>query len=336
MPRSYSIRKMLPGKVLARNTSTPKGAVVTDDVPASGSRGMMRAVLLPSAGGPEKLTIEEVSTPRAQEGEALVKVHAAAITRGELEWPVDRLPAIPSYELSGVVAAVAADVRDVKVGDAVFALLPFDRDGAAAEYVATPAHLLVAKPTTLDHIESAAVPLPALSAWQALFDHGRLEASQRVLILGAAGGVGHLAVQIASARGAHVIAAAAQGSTDWVLSLGAHEVIDLKSGSGDGLEPVDLVFDTVGGERFSRSAAFLRPGGRMVSVAEPPPDGVEADYFVVEPNHDQLVELSGLADSGQLHPQIDSVFQLEDARGAFERGMAGGKRGKVVLRVSDD
>jgi len=296
----------------------------------------MRAVRLTTAGGPEALELEKISTPRPRPGEALVKVHAAAITRDELEWPVDRVPAIPSYELSGVVAAVADDVRDVAVGDAVCALLPFDRDGAAADYVAAPANLLAPKPDVLDHIETSALPLPALSAWQALFDHGGLEAGQRVLILGAAGGVGHLAVQIARARGAYVVAAAPQRHADWVLSLGADDVTDAERWPVDRPEPVDLVFDTVGGDRLTRATTFLGRGGKMVTVAAPPPTGIAADYFVVEPNHDQLIELTRLANDGHLRPQIDSVFALEDARAAFQRSMAAGKRGKVVLRVADD
>ena len=157
----------------------------------------MRAVRLTAAGGPEALSLEVVDLPGLQPGEASVKVHAAAITRDELGWPVDRLPATPSYELSGVVAAVADDVGTVTVGEAVYALLSFDRDGAAADFVVTAADLLAPKPRTLDDVESAAVPLPGLSAWQALFDHGHLTQGQRVLILGALGGVGHLAVQIA-------------------------------------------------------------------------------------------------------------------------------------------
>jgi NADPH:quinone reductase-like Zn-dependent oxidoreductase len=297
---------------------------------------LVRAIRLPVPAGPEALVLEDVATPVPAPGDALVKVHAAAITRDELEWPVDRLPAIPSYELSGVVAAVAEDVHVVAVGDAVYALLPFDRDGAAAEYVAVAADLLAPKPRTLDHVESAAIPLPALSAWQALFDHGRLEQGERVLVLGAAGGVGHLGVQIGRAAGAHVIGAASHATSASVLEIGAHEVIDTGGWNPSSIEPVDLVFDTVGGERFARSAASLRAGGRMISIAEPPPDGIEADYFVVEPNHDQLIELTRLADNGELRPQIDSVFSLEEARAAFDRSMAGDKRGKVVLRVVDD
>ncbi len=192
------------------------------------------------------------------------------------------------------------------------------------------------KPRALDHIEAAAVPLAGLSAWQALFDHGGLERDERVLVLGAAGGVGHLAVQIARARGAYVIGAASPENAERVLGLGAHEVWVTGAGSDAALDPVDLVFDTVGGERFARAAAAVRPGGRMVSVAAPPPEGIDAVYFVVEPNLDQLVELTRLAEDGALRPEIDSVYPLEEARAAFERSMAGGKRGKVVLRVVDE
>src|SRR4051795_9467732 len=149
----------------------------------------MRVVRLRSAGGPEQLAVEDADKPRPGPGDALVRVHAAAITRDELQWPVDRLPAIPSYELSGVVEEVGAAVTGVAVGDEVFALTPGDRDGVAADYTALPAELLVAKPHALGHAESAAIPLPALTAWQGLFDHGRLEAGERVLIHGAAGGV---------------------------------------------------------------------------------------------------------------------------------------------------
>jgi len=269
--------------------------------------------------------------PQVRAGEALVEVHAAAITRDELEWPVDRLPAIPSYELSGVVEAVAGDV-EVAVGEPVFALTEFDRDGVAAAYAAVRASLLAPKPSTVDHVASAAIPLAALSAWQGLFDHGRLEGDQRVLIHGAAGGVGHLATQLARWRGAHVIGTASPGSMEAARAYGAHEVFDRLE---EALAPVDLVFDTVGGPLLQGSPALVRPGGRLVSVAEEPPvtEGIEASYFVVEPNREQLVEIARLVDEGVLRPAIDSVFPLAEAAAAFERSLAGGKRGKVVIRV---
>jgi NADPH:quinone reductase-like Zn-dependent oxidoreductase len=246
---------------------------------------------------PQGLVVEQLGVPRPAAGEAIVRVHAAAITRDELTWPVDRLPAIPSYELSGVVAEVAPDVEGVSVDDEVFALTPFDRDGVAAEYAATPAALLALRPRRLAHVECAALPLAGLSAWQGIFDHGRLKEDERVRVLGTTGGVGHLAVQLVRDR---------------LVADGA---------------PADLVFDTVGGELLREA---VESGARVVSVAE---EAEGAVYFVVEPNRDQLVELARRADDGVLKPAIDSVFALEDAEDAFARVAERGKRGKVVLTV---
>jgi NADPH:quinone reductase-like Zn-dependent oxidoreductase len=283
------------------------------------------------APGVDGLRYEAIETPSLRLGEALVEVHAVAITRDELEWPLDRLPAVPSYELSGVVAAVADDVVTVSAGDDVFALTPFDRDGVAAEYAAVPAATLAPKPATLSHVESAAVPLPALSAWQGLFTHGDLEANDRVLVNGAVGGVGQFATQLARWRGSYVIATASPEAFEAARALGAHEVVDGRS-KLDGVGPVDFVFDTVGGELLERATALLGSGGRLISVAEEPPG--EGTYFVVEPNGEQLIELVRLVDSGQLRVAIDSTFALSDAAAAFERSLASGKHGKVVIRVA--
>jgi NADPH:quinone reductase-like Zn-dependent oxidoreductase len=234
------------------------------------------------------LKVEEIETPSPRPGEVLVRVHAAAITRGELEWPVDRLPAVPSYELSGVV---------VGSGDEVYALTPFDRDGVAAEYAAVPAEVLAPKPSRLGHVEAAALPMGGLTAWQALFVHGRLAHGERVLITGASGGVGHIAVQLARQAGATVV----------------------ESG------PADLVFDTRGGE--------IPAGERVVTIAEATPG---ATYFIVEPDHEQLTELTALVDAGELRVEVDSVFPLTEATEAFERVAARGKRGKVVLELGAD
>ena len=233
----------------------------------------------------EGLNVEEIDAPSPRAGEVLVRVRAAAITRGELEWPVDRLPATPSYELSGIL---------VDSGDAVYALTPFDRDGVAAEYAVVPARVLAPKPSQLSHVEAAALPMGGLTAWQALFVHGRLTRGERVLVTGPSGGVGHIAVQLARHAGAEVV----------------------ESG------PVDLVFDTRGGE--------LPAGERVVTIVE---EVSGATYFVVEPNREQLLELGALVDAGELRPEVDSVFSLTEARAAFERVAAPGKRGKVVLDV---
>jgi NADPH:quinone reductase-like Zn-dependent oxidoreductase len=308
--------------------------------PTERSTGEMSAIRLVSPRGVDGLALEQVEIPRAGPGEALVRVHAAAITRDELEWPIDRLPAIPSYELSGVVAALGPDVSDLAVGDAVWALTGFHRDGAAAEYTVVPASFLAPKPRSLGHLECAAIPLAGLTAWQGLLDHGRLQKGERVLIHGAAGGVGQFATQLARWRGAYVIGtASARAAVEDVLALGANEAIDRATVPFEAaVSSVDLVFDTVGGDVLARSTGVLREGGRLVSVAEEPPGAlseVEATYFVVEPSREQLIELARLVDEGTLRSVIDSVFPLRDARAAFERVVMPGKRGKVVLQIGD-
>jgi NADPH:quinone reductase-like Zn-dependent oxidoreductase len=299
----------------------------------------MRAVRLHGADGGGRLELDTVPVPDLGEGEALVRVHAAAITRDELAWPVDRLPAIPSYEASGVVVEVADGLDALAVGDEVYGLTPFDRDGAAAEYVPVPVALLATRPRNVTHPESAAVPLPALSAWQGLFVHGGLAAGERVLIHGAAGGVGQFATQLARERGAHVVGTASGEAVAAARALGADEVVDAGSVRfEDVVEPVDLVFDTVGGDTLMRSPSVLSEGGRLVSVAEEPPQGpptITATYFVVEANRDQLLELTRLVDERKLVPAVDSVFPLAEARSAFERVQESGKHGKVVLQVHE-
>jgi NADPH:quinone reductase-like Zn-dependent oxidoreductase len=301
----------------------------------------MFAVRLVSARGVDGLVLEQVPIPRPGSDEALVRVHAAAITRGELDWPVDRLPAIPSYEMSGVIAAVGSNVLDLHIGDAVWALTGFDRDGAAADYTLVPASRLAPKPRTLGHRESAAIPLGGLSAWQGLLEHGRLQTGERVLIHGAAGGVGRFATQLARWRGGYVIGTgSSSAAVEQIRALGADEVVDrTRVPFEEAIAQVDLVLDTVGGEVLARSAAVLRDGGRLISVAEEPPavsEGVQATYFVVEPSREQLIQLARLVDEGAIWPAIDSDFPLAEAGAAFERVMKPGKRGKVLLRVVAD
>jgi NADPH:quinone reductase-like Zn-dependent oxidoreductase len=302
----------------------------------------MRAVRLHRAGGPEELVLDRVDTPAPGDGEVLVQVHAAAITRDELEWPTDRLPAIPSYEFSGEVVASAPDVADWTLGDEVFTLCGFDRDGGAADFSCVPADVLVPKPRSVDHVPSAAIPLSGLTAWQGLFDHGKLERGQRVLIHGAAGGVGHFATQLARWRGAYVIGSSSRANAHLVREFGADQVIDYRDKWIEGaIEEVDLVFDTVGGTALDHSAEVVRAGGRIVSVAEEPRPApaerrIESVYFVVVPSPEQLVELARLVDTGDVRPVVDSVFPLTDARVAFERSLTPGKHGKVVLRVVDE
>jgi NADPH:quinone reductase-like Zn-dependent oxidoreductase len=255
--------------------------------------------------------------------------------------------ALTSFDRHGVAAdytAVPAEqlvARPRALGHTESAAIPlpaltawqglFDRHGVAADYTAVPAEQLVARPRALGHTESAAIPLPALTAWQGLFDRGRLGAGEHVLIHGAAGNVGGYAVQLARAAGAHVIGTASAASRDLVLELGAHEALDAATRFEDAVEPVDIVFDTAGGERLRRSFAVLGASGRLVSVAvEPAAGGV---YFVVEPKRDQLEELPGRADIAELRPAPIEVYPLASAREAFARSMEQGRRGKVVSAV---
>jgi len=289
--------------------------------------------------GHGSLVVEEIAVPTVRAGTALIRVHAAGITRDELDWAAGRLPAIPSYELSGIVESVAPDVDGVAAGDPVIALTDFDRDGVAAEHAVVRADLLAPKPAAVGHRESAALPLAGLSAWQGLFSFGRLERGQRVLIHGGTGGVGHLAIQLARWRGAHVIATGSGAGIHRAAELGADETLDRSADEFTEIEPVDLVFDTVGGEVLARSGDVVRPGGAVVSLAEEPSadgDDLAASYFVVEPNHEQLARLAGLVDDGALVLAIEAVYPLAAALAAFDRVQAPGKHGKVVLSVIDD
>lgn len=299
----------------------------------------MPAIRLHAPGGIGQLRLDEVPVPTPVDGEVLVQVHAAGITRDELDWPTDRLPAVPSYELSGIVNAVGNAVSGFEVGDAVYGLTGFDRDGVAAEYAAVPADRLAAKPESLTHVEAAALTLAGLSALQGLFDHGQLHKNQRVLIHGATGGVGHYAVQLAHLHGAYVIATAASPRLDTARSLGADQVLE-STAELSGLEPVDLVFDTAGGDRLTRSVDVVAAGGRLVSVAEEPPTsrcadrGVEGIYFVVEPNRNQLEELARLANQGALRPVIERTYPLVDAAEAFTYSQSHHGSGKIVLTLN--
>ena len=297
---------------------------------------VMHAVRLHEPIGADGLELDAIGVPRVRIDEVLVRVHAAAITRDELTWPTDRLPAIPSYELSGVVAAVGRKVNSVSVGDAVFSLTGFERDGAAAEFTAVPADRLAPKPAGVDHVVSAAVPLAGLTALQGLLDHGELEQGQRVLVTGAAGDVGRLAVQLARLYGAYVIGSSSRAAAQRVRGLGAHEVLERATFRAGDTEPVNLILDTAGGSALERAAGLLARGGRVVCVAEEPREiapRVDARYFVVKPDRERLVELARLVAAGSLRVDIDSVFPLAEARAAFTRSRARARRGKVVLQV---
>jgi NADPH:quinone reductase-like Zn-dependent oxidoreductase len=310
----------------------------------------MNAIRIHEVGGPEGMVYERAPRPRLANGDALVEVYAAALTPAELTWKetwadhsgTSRLPIIPSHEVSGVVAALGEGVSGLKPGAAVYGLTDFSRDGAAAEFVAVRAADLAPKPRSIGHLHAAAMPLSALTAWQALFDHGRLAAGQRVLIHGAAGGVGSFAVQLARAKGAEVIAVASGRHREFLRGLGANTVVDYETARFEQVaHHVDLVLDTVGGETLKRSWAVLKPGATLVSIAEPPPEedaaraGARGIFFIVEPNRAELAELATLTDAGQLRTFVSEVFALSRTREAYETLLRGHLRGKIVLRVKD-
>lgn len=312
----------------------------------------MRAVRAHSRGGPEQLVYEEAPRPRPGPGEVLVAVRAASLTHGELGWDAtwtdrltpggrDRTPIIPAHEVSGVVARLGDGATELATGDEVYGLVPFVRDGAAAEYVVVPADVLAAKPTGVDHVHAAAVPLAALTAWQALVDHAHLAPGQHILVHGGAGGVGSVAVQIAAALGAKVSATAAAHDAEFVRELGAHKVIDYGGQRfEDRVSDVDAVIDLVGGDTQSRSWGVLRPGGVLVGIAAPPSQeeaarhGARGVFFVVEPNRAELAEIAGLVEAGRVRPVVDRVVPLERTRDAYEAVERGHVRGKIVIEVA--
>ena len=298
---------------------------------------MMKAIRMQQQGGAEQMVYEDAPQPEPAVGEVLVRVCATAVTPTELAWGLTwmnyegeaRTFPIPGHEFSGVIFEAGAGVRDVAVGDEVYGLNDWTVDGALAEYViATPAQI-APKPASISHQLAAAVPLSALTAWQALIIRANISKDHSVLIHGAAGVVGNFGVQLSKWSGAHVVATASVGNLDFVRQSGADEVIDYRQRSFEEIAAnVDVIFDTVGGETLERSIAMLKPDARLISVAT---ESSETEYFFyVEPNHEQLVEIAGLIDAGTLKPVIDKVMPLEQARHAYE---AKAKRGKVVLSV---
>lgn len=314
----------------------------------------MRAVRAHRRGGPEQLAYETAPRPEPGEGEVLVAVRALSITAGELDWDAtwtdsldgggrDRTPIIPGHEVSGVVAELGPGVTGPAVGSEVYGLIPFTRDGAAAEFVTVPAGILAAKPAELGHDAAAAVPLAALTAWQGLSEHAGLTSGGRVLVHGGAGGVGSFAVQIAAALGARVTATASARDADFVAGLGAERVVDHRAERfEDVVGEMDVVLDTVGGEAQTRSWAVLRPGGTLVGIVEPPDAsapgaaGKRGVFFIVEPDCEGLRAIGRLIDDDRLRPVVDRVLPLSETRAAYEALTTGHRRGKIVLQVGGE
>jgi len=308
----------------------------------------MKAIRLHSHGGPDVLVMEEMPRPQVGAGEVLIRVHAAGVN--PLDWKVraghvrawleHSLPLIPGWDVSGVVEALAPDVTAFKIGDEVYGMLDFLRDGAYAEYVATRTLNLAFKPSSIDYTQAAAVPLASLTAWQSLFEVAGLKSGQTVLIHGAAGGVGHFAVQFAKWKEAKVIGTASAGNEDFLRELGADEVIDYRSTRFEkAVQDVDVVLDTIGGDTQQRSWQVLRKGGILVatlgiSSPESAHDrGVRGEGIMVHPDAAQLTQIAALIDAGDLKPSATTILPLAEAARAHEVSQKGHVRGKIVLQV---
>ncbi|TCL83546.1 NADPH:quinone reductase-like Zn-dependent oxidoreductase [Curtobacterium sp. PhB142] len=307
----------------------------------------MKAVQFHEVGGPEVLQYGEVEQPTPAAGQVRLRVAATAynaadngMRAGFLPIPI-QLPHVPGYDVSGTVDAIGEGVTGLTVGDAVIAFLPMDRDGGAAEYVVAPADAVVAAPTSIPLADAAALPSVALTAWQALFDDGRLTAGQRLLVVGAGGVVGKYAVQLAKRAGAHVIATASPRSADAVRAAGADQVIDHTAtdllDALDGQVDVLLNLAPIEPEQFAADVAAVRDGGVVVSttafMATPGDEsrGVRASTVFVLPNRERLAELVALVDDGALTVEVTRRISLADLPALHAEGAAGRIAGKVIV-----
>ena len=308
----------------------------------------MRAVRLHAYGGPQVLTLEEAPLPRPGPGQVLIRVLGAGIN--PLDWKVRAghlqemlkypLPLIPGWDLSGKVEEVGQDVTGFKLGDAVYGMLDLSEGGGYAQYVALKASSLAPKPSNIDHLQAASAPLASLTAWQSLFEAADLEAGQTVLIHAAAGGVGHLAVQLAKWKGARVIGTASARNKGFLEDLGADEVIDYRTARfEEAVQEVDLVLDTIGGETQERSWQVLKQGGTLVGtlgIASPDAAqerGLRGEGVLVHPDGSQLARITELIEAGDLMPFVSTVLPLKEAAKAHELSQGGHVRGKIVLEV---
>lgn len=308
----------------------------------------MRAIEQDRFGGPEVLKLVEVERPDPGPAEVLVRVHAAGVNPTDF-WHratggLAGRPVRLGWDLSGVVEAVGVGAAMFRPGDEVFGMPRHPQPaGAYAEYVTAPSRHLARKPARLSHTEAAGLGLAGLTAWQALVDVAAVQSGQRVLIHAAAGGVGHLAVQIAKARGAHVVGTASAAKHAFVRGLGADEVIDYTTTDfTEHLHDLDVVIDPIGGEYGPRSLRILRPDGILVALASPAEAYLEEDaarhgkrarFMIVEADGAGLTSLAGLADTGQLRVEVDTVIPIEQVAKAHEIGQTGRTKGKIILTL---
>jgi NADPH:quinone reductase-like Zn-dependent oxidoreductase len=291
------------------------------------------------------LSLADLPYPHAAENDVVVRVHAAGMTPGELDWPGtwsdragrDRTPSVPGHEVSGVVAELGYGTTGLTVGQRVFGLTDWTRNGALAEYVAVEARNLAPLPAGVDHTVAAAAAISGLTAWQALLDHARLIAGQTVLIHGAAGAVGSLAVQVAHEVGCRVIGTGRDDHRDRVVGLGVEVFVDLQADRLEDIGEVDVVLDVIGGDILERSTALVRAGGTLVTIAEPPriqPQNGRAVYFIVEANRSQLAELAQRLRTGRPTVNVAAVRPLAEAPAAFGPD-APRVPGKTIIQVTE-
>jgi NADPH:quinone reductase-like Zn-dependent oxidoreductase len=303
---------------------------------------MKAIVVTDQAAGTAGMTLVERPEPAAAINDVIVQVHASGFVPTETEWPstwadrrgLDRAPSIPGHEMAGVVSALGYGTTGLSVGQRVFGITDWHRDGTLAEYVAVEARNLAPLPGDVDFTVGASLPISGLTAWQGLFDHGRLQAGQTVLAHGAAGAVGTMVTQLAREAGAYVIGTGRAADRQKALDFGAHEFVDLENDALEDVGAVDLVFDVIGGEIQKRSAALVRAGGTLVTVVAPPEarpaDGLAID-FVVESDRAQLTEIVQRVRDGRLQTNIGDVAALDDAVAALNPTER--RTGKTIIRV---
>jgi NADPH:quinone reductase-like Zn-dependent oxidoreductase len=307
----------------------------------------MKAVTVHAPCDPDGVLYEDVPTPEAGAGEVLIRVCAAGVNPADWQVmrrppPRGRRPWIPGYDVSGVVERTGPGVEAFDEGDAVFGMLFPEPGGAFAEFAVAKTTQVVRKPESISHVEAAALPVVALTAWQALYDVAQVSAGQRVVIHAAAGGVGHVAVQLAKRRDAYVIGTASTANHEFVRALGVDEPVDYRTTRlEDVVEDVDCVLDPFGGEMASRSLALLSSAGILVSLKDGGIErraaamGVRAAYVLAECDSSRLRAVAAAAASGELKPEVCSVLPLSDARLALETSKGGHARGKIVLGISE-
>lgn len=319
--------------------------------PAKPIPATMRAITTPQWGvARDALVAQTIATPQPGPTEVLVEVHAVGInpvdwkSRASGSFNLWGDPVILGWDVSGVVVATGGGATLYEVGDEVFGMPRFPHQaGAYADYVAAPSRQLAPKPAGLSHVEAAALPLVGLTAWQGLAEVAKVQPGQRVLVHAAGGGLGHVAVQIAKALGAHVIGTASAGKHDWLRSLGADELIDYRTTDfADAVSDLDVVFDGIGGEYTERSVDVVRDGGTIVVLPSPVSPaaaeraaarGITTGWTLVEPDRHGLLNLAELVEPGQLKPEIAATFPLDQVAAAHELGEAGHTAGKIVLEV---